>query len=191
MIYFIGGSPRSGKSILSRKLSKKLNIPYISTDNIRPIVVPYFKKNSSEYFPFMKMFDGKNVDKFFEDNNGKQMFKADTKESKTIWPGVKSLIDYLLECKMDYIIEGVHLLPALVKTYITNPNIKIIFLTKTDERKIQKGLLSNKNNNDWIVDNLKKEENIKKAAKTLCEYGKYFEKEAEKHGFETINTEND
>ena len=82
--------------------------------------MPYFKKDNSEYFPFMKMFDAKNVDKFFEDYNGKQILKDDIKEAKTIWLGVRSLIDYLLECKMDYIIEGVQLLPNLVKIYKTN-----------------------------------------------------------------------
>ncbi|MCK4892288.1 MAG: hypothetical protein KAS78_06490 [Candidatus Pacebacteria bacterium] len=29
-----------------------------------------------------------------------------------------------------------------------------------------------------------------KAVKTLCEYGKYFQKETEKFGFKSINTEN-
>lgn len=118
MIYLIGGSPRSGKSILSRKLAKKLDIGNISTDNLRPVVMPYFsKKDGFIHFPFEKMFDAANVNDYFEKYTGKQILKADIKEARTIWPGVKNWIDYLLKCKIKYIVEGVHLLPFLVEQY--------------------------------------------------------------------------
>lgn len=190
MIYLIGGSPRGGKSILSRKLSKKLNIPYISTDNIRPIVMPYFKgEEKIKSFPFERMFDIKAIHKYFEDFTGKQILEADIKEAKTIWPGVKSLIDFLLVCEMDYIIEGVHLLPNLVKIFKNNENVKTVFLFKEDAEKIFKGLKANKGNNDWLMDNIKDEKTVRLAAESLCVYGRYFVKEAGKYGFEVVNTE--
>ena len=43
MIYLIGGSPRSGKTTLSKKLAKELDIPYISTDYLRLVAMEYFK----------------------------------------------------------------------------------------------------------------------------------------------------
>jgi adenylate kinase family enzyme len=56
MIYLIGGSPSSGKSILSKQLSKKLNIPYLSTDNIRPIVLAYLKgEERAKKFPLISV----------------------------------------------------------------------------------------------------------------------------------------
>ena len=104
MIYLIGGTPRGGKSILSRKLSKILNVPYISTDNLRLVALPYFKgKEKDKNFPFIKMFDLAAIDKFFLKYSGQEMLKVDIREAKSIWPGVKSLIDHLLVCKMDYI----------------------------------------------------------------------------------------
>lgn len=192
MIYLIGGSPRGGKSILSRKLSKKLNVPYVSTDNLRLVIIPYFKgKEKAKGFPFIKMFDTSSTDDFFRKYSGKQQLSADLKEASSIWPGTKSLINHLLECKMDYIIEGVQLLPNLVKEFKNNKNIKIVFLTKTDEKKICEGLLKNKNNSDWLLDNIKKEKTVSLAAKAFLEYGKYIQKEAEKYGFEVFNTEDD
>ena len=192
MIYLIGGSPRGGKSILSRKLAKDLNIPYISTDNLRLVVMPYFKgKEKDKNFPFERMFDVAHIDRYFKKYTGQEMLQADTREAKTVWPGINSLIDYFLVCKMDYIIEGVHLLPNLVKKFKGNENIKIVFLTKINEEKIYEGLLKNKNNNDWITSNIKDERTISLASKSLCDYGKYFIKEANKYDFKIFNTEDD
>ena len=190
MIYLIGGSPRGGKSILSRKLSEKLNIPYISTDNLRLVVMPYFKgEDKDKNFPFKKMFDLAAIDKYFKNNTGQEILRADIKEAKSIWPGVKSLINYLIACKMDYIIEGVHLLPNFVKSLKGDENIKVVFLVKLDENKIFDGLMQNKNNNDWITSNLKDKTIISIAAKSLVGYGEFFIKETEKYGLKYINTE--
>ena len=191
MIYLIGGSPRGGKSILSRKLSKKLNIPYLSTDNIRPIVMAYYKgKNRYKKFPFEKMFDEGEIDHYFTHYTKAQILKADLVEARTIWPGVQELIDFLLKCKMDYIIEGVHLLPNLVKRYRGNRQVKIVYLTKMDEEKIYHGIFKNKNS-DWLLDNIKDKRNIRFAARSLCAYGKYFLRETKRYGYKCLNTEDD
>lgn len=190
MIYLIGGSPRGGKSILSRKLSKALNVPYISTDNLRPVVLSYFKgKEKDKNFPFIKMFDSGTIDKFFLRYSGREILKADIREAKSIWPGTKSLIDHLLTCKMDYIIEGVHLLPSFVKEYKNNKNVKIIFLAKLNEEKIYQGLLKHVKENDWLTGKTQNKNTIRMAAKSLCDYGKFFLKETEKYSFECLNTE--
>ena len=192
MIYLISGSPRGGKSILSRKLSKKLNIPYLSTDNIRPIVMPYFRTGEqNKKFPFEKMFDLAAIDKYFLNYNSRQIVNTDLVEARTIWPGVKRLISHLLDCKMDYIIEGVHLLPNLVKEFKSNRDVKIVFLTKLDEEKIVSGIFKNKKNSDWILDNIKDKSTIRLAAESLTAYGVYFLKETHKYNFECINTEDD
>ena len=126
MIYLIGGSPRGGKSQLSRMLSKKLNIPYISTDNIRPLISPYFtKEQQQKILPFEEMFNIDKIDQYFEKYSGKEILKADIVEAKTLWLGIDHLIKYLLICKMDYILEGVVLLPKLTQNFKDCPNIKI------------------------------------------------------------------
>ncbi|OGF36670.1 hypothetical protein A2468_02890 [Candidatus Falkowbacteria bacterium RIFOXYC2_FULL_46_15] len=153
-------------------------------------MLPYFKgKDKGKNFPYIKMFNLAAVDKFFLRYSGQEMLKADIKEAKSIWPGTISLIDHLLACKMDYIIEGVHLLPNFVKEYKDNKNVKIVFLTKIDEKKIYQGLLRNKNNGDWIRDNTKDNKVVTMAAKSLYVYGKFFLKETGKYGLKCFKTE--
>lgn len=190
MIYIIGGAPRSGKSILSKRLSRKIKVPYLPTDNIRPILIPYFKgKKLKAKFPFQSMFDAAAIDEFFLLYSGQEQLNADLKEAKTTWPGIKSLIDHLLVCKTEYIIEGIHLLPSLVKEYKNNDNVKIAFLAKLDEEKIFRDFVKNKNNTDWLIDNIRDGNTIRLAAKAMNAYGSYFKREAKKYGFNIFNTE--
>ena len=190
MIYLIGGSPRGGKSILSRKLSKKLNIPYISSDTVKLVLRPYFKgKKKYEMFPFDKIWHSLKLDDYFLQYSGQQMINIDIREGKTIWPAMKNLIQHYLDRKIDYIYEGVHLLPSLVKEFRGNNDVKTVFLTKQDEEKIYQGMFKNKGNRDWIMDNTKNKDTIRLAAKSLSIYGNYFLREARKYNFKCINTE--
>ena len=192
MIYLIGGSPRGGKSILARRLSKQLGISYISTDNLRPVILPYFpKKEQASAFPFEQMFAPDNREEFFKNYTGREMLKADIKEAKVIWPGVKGLIEYLILCRMDYIIEGFHLLPSLVHKFKNKNKLKIVYLIKQDEEKILKGFLKNTNNEDWIASYIDDKDILRKAAKAMSFYEVYFERECKKYKFKMINTEDD
>ncbi len=189
MVYLIGGSPRAGKSILARKLSRSLAVPYISTDNLRPVIMPYFpRREQADAFPFEMMFAHNNREEFFNKYSGKEMLEADIIEANSIWPGIKSLIEYLISCRMDYIIEGVHLFPHFVKRIKNKGKLKIIYLVKKDEEKILRGLLKN-NNEDWISSHIRDKDILKKAAKTLSIYGNYFVSECRKYRFKTVNTE--
>lgn len=190
MLYLIGGSPRGGKTILSKKLSKKIEVPYISTDYLKLILRPYFKeKERKEMFPFDKIWKKLNLNDYFLNYTGKQMLAIDIKEGKTLWTGMKYLISHLSKRKIDYIIEGVHLLPNLIKDFKDDPNVKIIFLTKTDEEKIYSGLFKNKSERDWILEKVKDKDILKLVAKSLSFQGSYFEKETKKYNFKLINTE--
>lgn len=190
MIYLIGGSPRGGKTILSKKLSKILDIPYLSTDHLRLVVMPYFHGvDKDDNFPFEKMIDWAGIDQSFKNYSGQEMLKADVREAKTLWPGIESLLRNLSISKANYIIEGVHFLPSLVKQFKDDKNFKLVLLTKRDTDKIFNGLLQNRNNGDWIADNIQDDSSLLIAARSLSEYGEYFIEESRKYGFMCINTE--
>lgn len=192
MIYLIGGSARAGKSLLAKKLGQKLLIPYLTIDDLRPVIMAYFKGNEKQAnFPFERMFDVKKIDEYYQKYSSQEIFQADLKEIKAMWPGVKALINHLLACKVDYVLDGIYLLPSLVKCYENSKNVKIIYLVKTDEEKIYEGLFKNTNNHDWLLGNTKNKETIRLAAKSVSDYGKFFSREADKYGFEHINTEDD
>lgn len=190
MIYLISGGTRAGKTTLSKKLSRKLKIGYISTDNIRPIILPYVpKKDVEKYFPTEAIFELEDVVGFFTNHSTKKIFEADITEAKTIWPGVKNLIKYLSDCKLDYVIEGVHLLPEDVRQFKNDPNVKIIYLVKRDKEKIIQGLKTNKQNYDWMSGAIEDPKVLEKAADFVKVHGDYFYKEAKKYKLKVINTE--
>jgi len=190
MIYIIGGSPRGGKSILAKKLSKKINAPYISTDFLKLMLRPYFKgAEKDKMFPFDKIWQKLDLNDYFMNYSGKQILNIDLQEGRTIWPGVKLFISHLHKCKMDYIIEGVHLLPNQVKYFQNDPNIRIVFLGKANEEKIYQGLFKNKSGRDWLLDKIEDKAVLRKVAQALSAYYPYFKKETEKYNLKLINTE--
>ena len=138
MIYLIGGSPRSGKSLLAEKLAKKLNISWFSTDYFRAVVMhTYPKKELSTAFPgeyaFQKMEE--NNDFFFNLFTPAQCLKFDLDDAKTLWPGIKVFLEWISDQKQDFILEGVHLLPKHLSTLRKEKywkEMKITYLVKTD-----------------------------------------------------------
>lgn len=190
MIYIIGGSPRGGKTTLAQKLLEKTKIPYIQTDFLKFVLRPYFKGAEKEkMFPHDKRWKGLDLDKYFLNCKKKEMLNIDIFEGKIIWPGVKLFISKMKEAKVDYIIEGVHLLPSLVKYFKDDPDVKIVFLVKKNEEKIYQGLFKNKRKRDWIMDKTNNHETLRKFSQALSPYGPYFEKETAKYNFKLINTE--
>ncbi len=190
MLYLIGGSMRGGKTTLTKKLSKELDVPYISTDYLRIVVMSSFTGEEKDAnFPFERMFDLSGM-KIFQDYSGKELIEADIKESEFLWRGIKSFIEHLLLVKNDYILEGVHLLPSLVAEYKVNDSFRIVQLVKTDKEKILQGLINNKGNGDWIADNVE-DKDLDAVAGSLVEYGKYFVEQSDKYGLRYVNTEDD
>ncbi|QQR83926.1 hypothetical protein IPJ72_01850 [Candidatus Peregrinibacteria bacterium] len=191
MIYLIGGSPRSGKTTLAKKLSSKLNSSLISTDNLRLFLMNCLSNEEKyHHFPFEKMFDeAGTVEKFYKITSGENMLKADLKEAEYIMPGIKALIHQSLKDEVNLIFEGIHLVPNFLKELSANSNTRIVMLTKSNEQKIAQGLERNRGNNDWIADNINDKETLTKVANSLAEYGEYFRKEAGKNKLIHINTE--
>jgi len=191
MIYLIGGSPRSGKTILSRKLSKKLDIQHISTDILRLFMIACLEGDDKyKYFPFEQMFDqAGTVNTFYKETSGNKMLSADIKEAENLMPGILAFIEYFKNAGTDYIIEGVHFLPRLIKHLKEGEGTKIVILGKSDSDKIYRGLIENKGKDDWIADNINDNKTLLQAAKSIAQYGEYFGLESVKYELKFINTE--
>jgi hypothetical protein len=108
MIYFVGGAPRTGKTILSLRISRKLKIGWISTDLLMELLRVKKDKGvkvkwdaspeaiaaaAEWFFPYLERF---------------------------VW-GVSSLAE-------DYLIEGVDFLPAQVARLSADYPIRSVFL---------------------------------------------------------------
>ncbi|MFH1142422.1 MAG: hypothetical protein ABIH67_02740 [Candidatus Uhrbacteria bacterium] len=196
MIYLIGGSPRSGKTTLSIKLSKKLGVPWISSDYIRSFILPYIpKKDIAFRMPIEEMFFKKskcNNDLYYQNYSLSEQIQADIIEGKTMWPGIKRFIENSIWSKNSFIIDGVHLLPEMVSQFKGTSfwkNIKIVYLVKTDEEKILPGFWKSNDPSDWLLTCTKKDKIFSEAAKMVAKFGRYLEKEAKKYGLKVYNTD--
>ena len=195
MIYLIGGSPRCGKTILAKKVARKGKCSLISTDGVLHVVMNTVKKSELfKMFPQRKMQAPKG--KFrFDVYSPEALLRAQIIEAKSMWPGTKALIAHLIEREQDYVIEGVHLFPGLVKTLKkTNlwKDIKIVFIIKKDIKKLKDGFLKNKDEYDWMLPATKNDpRRLTKVAEMVQVKSIYIEKEAKKHNFKVYNTEND
>ena len=111
MIYFVGGAPRAGKSILTQRLCRTLNAGWISTDMLLDLFrfahIPGCKDswdaapeaisaNAEWFFPYLERFT---------------------------W-GASSLADH-------YIIEGVDFLPAQLEQLSARYAIRAVFLGRS------------------------------------------------------------
>lgn len=136
-LILIGGAPTVGKSFIARKLSEELKLPWISTDSVREMMRKITQKES---FPKIFEFDGDEVtaEKYLTTHTPQQIVDAQNTESKDVWKGVDAFIDTDYVWK-DFIIEGVAVIPELVKKIDTKKHkIKPIFLVDENEDRVRK-----------------------------------------------------
>ena len=134
-IILIGGAPTIGKTQIAKKLSKKLSIPWISTDVIRSIVKAVADKKKHK---FLFYSDGYTAEKYLKKYTPKQIVAQQNKESVEVWRGVRALIkkDY---CWYSFIVEGVAILPNLVyQSFKNDKKVKPVFLINNDREQIRK-----------------------------------------------------
>ena len=191
MIYLIGGSARTGKTTLAKKLSKKLKIPWVSIDSLRSVIQLYI--SSKKQLPFDQIWSDQNNDKLFEKYSKEKLIQVSGKEALTLWPGVKNFIEHNILISQDYIIEGEQLLPKLVIELKENSyweNIKTIFLVHLDKEKTLSAIKKEHKEHDWLIKHSKKEKTLEKAANFICKVGKLTEKNANKYNFNSIVMDN-
>jgi len=108
MIYFVGGAPRAGKSILGQRVSARLRIGWISTDILEELL----RVDKSEAAKNEWNADPENIaasaERFFP------------YLERFVW-GISSLAD-------NYLIDGVDFLPSQVARLSTEYEIRSVFL---------------------------------------------------------------
>ncbi len=135
-IILIGGAPTTGKTTVARALSKTLDLPFISTDQIRTMLRSVANKNehpalfnSSEY----------TAERFLTELTAEQIVDMEFEQGEATWLGVRALIDECYyEWKNGCIIEGVGILPKMVNANYMNDNkVKALFLVDYDTARMK------------------------------------------------------
>lgn len=110
-ILLLGGAPAIGKTTIAKEMASKLNIPCLSTDEIRADM--RLKKNRDDY-PGLFLLDKETVKdpaSFLKTISLEDLISRVNKESEVIWEGVLERVN-LVRGNERLIIEGVAILPS-------------------------------------------------------------------------------
>ncbi|MGH9425563.1 MAG: hypothetical protein ACRD2L_04555 [Terriglobia bacterium] len=108
MIYFVGGAPRAGKTILGQQISTKLSVGWVSTDLLLTLLsMTKVEGIKTEWNAAPKAITA-NAEWFFP------------YLEKLVW-GVNSMVEH-------YVIEGVDFLPAQVAQLAAQYQTRAVFL---------------------------------------------------------------
>ncbi len=109
-----------------------------------------------------------------------------------MWPGIKALINQLIDCDQDYIIEGVHLLPKFISEFKKSPSrkrIRVLYLIKEKPEDIRRGLFKETDEYDWLRPSLKDERVVENIVRMIRLKSAFIERQAKRYGFKVVNTD--
>ncbi|MFK7779579.1 MAG: hypothetical protein QM490_00290 [Candidatus Gracilibacteria bacterium] len=153
-ILIIGGAPATGKSTLAKKLSKKYNCPWVSTDFIRNLMKTLVSKKD---YPSLFNFANITAEEHYGNNyNVEKSIKHEQERDEDVFKGVKSFI--LKNNDWDFfIIEGISIHPKnILELKSKDYEVFSIFLIDNNESRIRnilysRGLWSKADTyEDWI-----------------------------------------
>jgi 2-phosphoglycerate kinase len=182
-IILIGGSPTVGKSYAARKIAESLKLPWISTDAIREQMREIVrKKDYPNLFYYSGATPGMAV-KYLSKNSAEEIVRHQNNESIDVWKGVKGLIetDYVWG---SFIVEGVAILPHLVKTLsVKDKEVKVVFLVDDNVKRVRKTIFTR---GLWDDANKYPDYIKEKEVEWVMAFNRYIIKEAKKYRFSII-----
>lgn len=197
VLYLIGGPPRCGKTTLSAALARKLRIPYFSIDHIASVIPPYIPTElQDESFPLKALRQRVNNDndRFFETYSAEEIVTMYQRQAATVWPGVRSFINYAIEDEHTLILEGWQLLPRFLAEFPferRTGNVQIRFLYKRNVDEIVSGLKANDPFNDWVLTHTKNASSFTQIARMIACFGEATEKDAGELRFDATSMDRD
>lgn len=121
-IILIGGAATTGKTTLAKRLAEELQLPWISTDQIRAIL-QRGSNQDAEPDLFKKPTDGL---------PDEEVVVWEIRQSELVWRGVVALVNHSYPWS-GCVIEGTAILPHLVAQLpASNNKVKAIFLVHHD-----------------------------------------------------------
>ena len=189
MIYLIGGPPKCGKTTLSKNLSKKLGIPWVSTDALQNTVKPYVPEEEwPEKFPSSSRFYESNDEKY-DTHPPEKIISAYRTQARTLGPGIDEFVFSEIRDGNEYIVEGLHLEPKLIRELVEKypGEVTGVIVFKTDIEKFLANLSKSTTPNDWVLTKTRKKSTFRKIAKMVVEYSKQIEADTIKYGIKYFN----
>lgn len=167
---FISGIPASGKSYLAKKLSENLGIQIISTDKLRDQMI-----NDPTLEPWVNFYYNLDEAVYYTTIDCTEQWSNLVKQSEAFWP---KILEFVKSQQLPFVIEGVNLLPHLVKDFDFNG----VYLLGESEEIIKQRLKAEPRWGETEV--LQK---MEAHAFINCE-AKSYKSEAEKFGYQTFTS---
>lgn len=182
-IILIGWSPTTGKSTLAQNLSKYLNIPWVSTDQIRNIM-----RNTARREDYPNLFIPKwyeKADVFLKKFSAKEISDMEFEQSEATWQWIESFIKWDYTFKNWFIIEWVNIIPELVyNSFNWSQNIQTIFIWDNNKERVKKVIYER-----WLFDDAEKysDEYKNKEVEWVNIFYERIKNEAQKYNFPFID----
>lgn len=186
MIYFLGGPPRVGKSIMARAITSQHGISAVSTDSLGVVLETVLDPEAEPGLFAISRFNG-----LAEADQMKVMVENPTKridyqrqESTAVWRAVEPFILREQDEGRDLVVEGVAVLPELV-AQLEDVDSRVVFVGNQGHKQKENIKRSAKENeHDWMRH--ASDEYIAAFATFVATMSSYIEKEAHKCRFEYI-----
>jgi 2-phosphoglycerate kinase len=192
MIYLIGGPPKCGKTTLAKQFSKSVCIPWVSTDTIQNILNTYIpEQDLAILFPSSFIRSESNDEKYSKYSSA-EIISAYRTQAGTVYAAIEAFVDSEIADGNDYIIEGFHLEPELIKKLNDkNPNlVRGMILARKDRRSFIDSIHQSTTSNDWIQTRTNDESaTFPKIAEMVIDYSNQLERSAQEQDVKVITVD--
>ncbi len=196
MIYLIGGPPKCGKTTLAKKLSKKLGIPILTTNELEAKAKKSLPQKITDpeiqtLYPLsgMKGTTNDEIYSFLSPHDIANNYIRQSKSKQTA-KEIDAFVGSQIAEENDYILEGYHITPALTaklkKTHRAH-NIQALFLARYDVGAFIEQIASHTKASDWVLKNTVDHETFQKIGEMIVYFSVYIKKEARKYEARVMN----
>jgi 2-phosphoglycerate kinase len=186
MIYFLGGPPKVGKSLISKTITKKFGINVVSTDSLGAVLENVLDPEVEPGLFFFNNFNERDeVDRInLMVEQTTEVIHHIVVESEVVWKAIKPFIFREKDEGRDVVIEGVAILPEFVNQ-LENIDYRAVFIgNQGDNHKDNIKKSSKENEHDWL--RISSDGYIDAFATFVLKMSSFIENEARKYGFDYI-----
>ena len=186
MIYFIGGPPRVGKSIIAKAITTKHGISAVSTDSLGAVLETVLDPEAEPgLFAISRFNEMAEADRIrLMVRNTTRRIDYQIEESVAVWRAVEPFVLREQNEGRDLVAEGVAVLPELV-AQLEGVDYRVVFVGNQGHKQQENIKRSAKENeHDWMRH--ASDEYIDAFAAFVVAMSSYIEKEAHRYGFEYI-----
>lgn len=193
-VYLIGGPPKCGKTTLAKRISKKLGIPWMSSDTLENIVWAYTPKEQHLALFSHSYLRGDSNDEFYTHHTAEEIVQGYVEQSKATYEAISMMAETYLTDEDDFLVEGYQVTPEIVSRILKkfgDEHIRTAFLLKRNEEIMLQDFHKSTTPNDWILRKTKDEATFAKIARMIAMYADFFEQEAKKYNLPVFEMDSD